>query len=285
MELRNEFNSVLNRTRTDGSGRFSFLGLSSGRFSIKVLPLGTDFEEQTQDIEISGIEARGRPIPENVQLDFYLRLRKNPTPAVNRVLFAQEIPEEAKKLYENAVSDLDRQKTAEGMQALETAIGLFPGYFLALERLGIECLKIQKYAEADKYFSTAVKVNSRSFISWYGLAYANFSLNKPESVIDAAGNALILDPRSVNTLFFLGVSQRHLKMYVAAERSLLQAKKLDGDKTPDIYWNLALLYAHNLKRYKDAAIELEVYLKAKPHAKNAALVRRLIQEFRDKDSK
>jgi hypothetical protein len=44
VELMNEVNSVLQRTRTDGSGRFLFRGLSSGRFIIKVLSVGTDYE-------------------------------------------------------------------------------------------------------------------------------------------------------------------------------------------------------------------------------------------------
>src|SRR5688572_30840705 len=51
VELTNEVYQVLQRTRTDGSGRYFFVGLSSGRFFVKVMPLGTNFEEQSQEVE------------------------------------------------------------------------------------------------------------------------------------------------------------------------------------------------------------------------------------------
>lgn len=282
VELINEVNRVIGRTKTDGSGRFFFNGVGSGRFSIRVLPFGTDLEEQTQEIEISGVSARGLPIPENVQIDFSLHLRKNSASVAGRVLFAQEIPEEAKKLYENAVSDLEDKRAAPGIEGLQKAVKIFPTYYLALERLGLEYINQRKYEDAQKVFSQAVTVNPRSFSCWYGLSYANYSMQRPEAAIEAAKQALALDRKSVTTLFLLGVSQRQIKRYEEAEQTLMQAKKLDKGKTPDIYWNLALLYAHNLKRFNDAANELELYLKADPNAPNSESVKKLIKQFREK---
>ncbi|MBA3515353.1 MAG: carboxypeptidase regulatory-like domain-containing protein, partial [Pyrinomonadaceae bacterium] len=62
VELLNDVNSVLQRTKTNGSGRFFFRGVTQGRFLIRVLPFSTNYEEQTQDIEIYGIGAGGRPL-------------------------------------------------------------------------------------------------------------------------------------------------------------------------------------------------------------------------------
>jgi tetratricopeptide (TPR) repeat protein len=106
-------------------------------------------------------------------------------------------------------------------------------------------------------------------------------LNKPEAAVIGAQNALEIEKNSVNALFILGLSQRRLKKYEAAEKSLVQARKLDKGKTPDINWNLALLYAHNLKRYNDAANELETYLKNYPDAPNKEAVKKLIKQFRE----
>lgn len=281
VELLSDLDRVIGRTTTDDSGRYSFAQVPSGRLSIRVLPLGTEFEEQTLEVEISGVGLRGVPVPDNLQKDFYLKLRRNAPASINQVVFAQEIPEVARKQYKAAISDLERQRIPSGVDGLKRAVDTFPTYYLALERLGIEYVKQQKYDDARKSFLDAVKVNARSFRSWYGLAYSQYALKQPEAAIKAAEQALDVEQKSVITLFLLGISQRQAKQFVAAEKSLVQAKKLDGGNTPDIYWNLALLYAYNFRRYKDAANELELYLKANPSAPNAGIVKKLIKQFRE----
>ncbi|MEO8573490.1 MAG: carboxypeptidase regulatory-like domain-containing protein [Pyrinomonadaceae bacterium] len=282
VELRNDVNSVIGRTRSDGSGRFIFGGVPSGRLSITVLPLGTNLEGQTKDFEIAGVGARGQLIPENVQIDFYLKGKKGTELAGgSAVVFAQEVPEEAVRIYKAAISDLDSQRPQLGIAGLKHAIEIFPTYFFALERLGAEELKQERYDGAAKSFSASVSVNQRSFVSWYGLSYANFALKKWQAVVESAEKALELEKNSVNTLILLGISQRSLQKFEEAEKSLVHAKKIDEGKTPDLYWNLALLYAYNLKKYQDAADALELYLKANPAVPDEANVRKLIKKFRE----
>jgi tetratricopeptide (TPR) repeat protein len=284
VELLNDFNSVIQRTKTDGSGRFVFRALSWGRFVIRVLPLGTNFEEQTLDVEISGVGADGRPIADNLQVDIRLQRRRSggDVDQVTGVLFAQDVPPEAKKSYETAVLDLDSNRPDAGKTELENAIKVFPKYYAALIKLGLFYIGQQKFENAIEALTRAVNVNERSFTGWYGLGYSAYSLNKPEAAIIAAQNALELEKNSINALFILGLAQRQLKKYEAAEKSLIQAKKLDKGKTSEINWNLALLYAHNLKRYSDAANELETYLKIDPEAPNKEAVKKLIKQFREK---
>ena len=284
VELLNDFNSVIQRTRTDGSGRFVFRAISWGRFVIRILPLGTNFEEQTQDVEIAGVGADGRPIADNVQVDIRLKRRRSggDVDQVTGVLFAQDVPPEAKKSYETAVLDLDSNRPDAGRTGLENAIKAFPNYYAALIKLGLFYIGQQKFESAIEPLTRAVNVNERSFTGWYGLGYSAYSLNKHEAAIVAAQHALELEKNSVNAFFILGLSQRQLKKYEAAEKSLVQAKKLDKGKTSEINWNLALLYAHNLKRYSDAANELETYLKNDPEAPNKESVKKLIKQFREK---
>jgi tetratricopeptide (TPR) repeat protein len=283
VELMNEVNSVLQRTKTDGSGRFIFRGVSQGRFQIRVLPLGTEYEEQTQEAELYGIGASGRAITDNLQKDFYLNLRKagSVSSTGNGAIFVQEIPGEAKTLFQKALSDLERNRVEAGVEGLEKALILFPTYYLALEKLGLIYATQQKYEKALDVFGKAVEVNSRSFNGWYGLSYAHYALRQWETAVEAAQKAVSLNSNSQDALLFLGLSLRQAKRYEEAEKWLKQADKITKGLSPDVHWNLALLYAHNLKRYNDAANELELYLKTSPDTSQAENIKKLIRRFRE----
>lgn len=284
VELMNEVNSVIGRTRTDNSGRFFFSGLSQGRFSIRVMPFGTNYEEQTQEVEISGIGAFGRSIADNIQKDIYLRIRKdgNEANSITGAVFVQAIPEDAQKAFEKAVADIEVNKIDAGIEGLKSAISLFPTYYLALERLGLVYISQQKYENARDAFSKAVAVNPRSFNSWRGLSYSNYYLKQSAAAVEAAQKAVSLNSNSVEAFIFLGISQRQDTQYEKAEKSLKQAQKLAKGVSPDVHWNLALLYAHNLKRYKDAANELELFLKTNPDNTNKENIMKLIKQFRER---
>src|SRR5438552_6233750 len=53
VELLNDVDSMIAHTQTDSAGRFTFTGMPPGRFNIKVLPLGTNMMEQTQEVQIT----------------------------------------------------------------------------------------------------------------------------------------------------------------------------------------------------------------------------------------
>jgi tetratricopeptide (TPR) repeat protein len=284
VELLNDLNSVIQRTKTDGSGRYVFRGISSGRYIIRVLPLGTNLEEQSQEVEIAGIGANGQPIADNLQVDIRLRVRRSPLDSAQAtgVIFVQDVPAEAQRSYDAALLDLESNRVDVGKAELEAAIKIFPKYYLALVRLAYFYIDQKKLDDAVDVLARAVDVNERSFAGWYGLGFSAYLMDKLEPAVVALQNALAIDKNSINAHFILGLTQRRLKKYDEAERSLLQAKKLDNGKTGDVYWNLALLYANNLKRYKDAADELETYLKIEPDAPNKASVQKLIKRLREK---
>lgn len=280
VELNSDFGSTLSRTKTDSSGRYLFNGVPFGRLAVHVLPLGTNFEDQTQSIEIGNVGARGQLIPDSIQLDFYLRPRKTERGAANAVVFVQETPEEARKLYEDGTAELDRDRRAQGVQQLQKAIEIFPTYFAALERLGQEYVKEEKWADAVEMFSRSAAVNGQSFSSWFNLGYANYRAGKFKPAVEALNRALTLNRKEPSAYFVLGVAQRRLGQFDDAEKSLLEAQKLDKGKTPDLYWEMALLYTYNLKRYQDAADQLELFLKADRKNPNAESIKKLIARLR-----
>lgn len=281
VELRNEVEAVLQRTRTSAGGTYLFANLSAGRFSVRVRPFGTDYEEQTADVEV--VTSVGRNVSDIQYKDFYLKARRDAKKTGSsspEVIFAQEVPDEARRSYDKAVIDLQGSRIEVGVAELEAAIKAFPTYFSALDRLGVEMLKQQRYAEAAGYFQRATAINPKSSNSWYGLAFARYAFKEIPGAIEAGTKAAELAPDSADISLMLGIAQRQGRNYIDAEKSMLKAKKLSNGLLADASWNLALLYVYNLKNSRLAADELENYLKVKPDHPDAEKIKRLISQLR-----
>ena len=288
VELQDDMFATLQRTRTNHSGVYQFYNVPGGRLRVKVLPYGTDYEPQEKEIEIinftrdNGAGGLRRSGFSNEKHDFYLNLRRDAVASTTGTIFAQEIPADAKRLYDQAVEDLANKKEKEGLEGLKSALEIFPKYFYALDRLGNEYVRLRHFEAAEILLAIAVDVNPKGFRSWYGLAYARYSQKKYASALEATEKATVLNPTSPENLFLTGSLLRLTKKYDNAEKALLQAQKESGDRLPLVHWELALLYANNLNRPKDAANELKAFLKAQPDTKDAEMIKKLIVDLEAK---
>jgi tetratricopeptide (TPR) repeat protein len=289
VELLDDLSRTIARSRTNSSGRYSFFGLSAGRFRVRVLPFSPEYEEQEQDLEIvnfarttsvGGARILGHS---NEIRDFYLSRRQTMFGlSAPSTVFAQDVPPEAKKLYKQAIEHLDNKKLTEAYTALKSSIEIFPKYFVALETLGTEYVKVGHFEAAAILLSLAIDVNPRAHKSWYALARAYAGNRKEVEALAAAKKAIEINPLAPESLFLAGMLHRRAREYAEAEKYLTEAREASGDSMPDVHWELALLYAHGMKRFRDAAHELRLYLKARPDDKNAANIRKLIIEFEAK---
>ncbi len=291
IELLDDLSRVQSRTKTDGSGRYEFRGLSDGRFILRVLPFRFDYEQQEQSVELASVSAastgarsQGAASASSATTiqDFYLLPKKGSVGEVEAsLLFAQEIPKEARSSYDKAIDDFANKRTAAGITNLKQAIERFPDYFLALQRLGREYVLSGNFAEAVPLLAKAADVNQKSPLTFYSLGYALQKLGYHKAAVVALKQAAFLSPSSASIFFSLGTSERLEGQFTEAESHLLKARKLSQGKIPDIHWQLALLYGENLKRYAEAADELEQFLKEKPAARDALKIKQLIQKFRE----
>jgi tetratricopeptide (TPR) repeat protein len=290
VELLNELDITINRGRTSSNGRYEFLGLVEGRYKVRVMPLGTDYLQQTQEVQISNVSALGGGTGgENKQVDFYLRLRpevlSGPFYAPGTV-FAQEVPGEAKKFYEKGVSELLAKKEAEGFASLKRALEIFPDYYLALDRLGSEYAvrgnKDKRYFEAARILLTkAVEVNPKGFSSMFGLGFSQYHVGLVNQAVENFQRAVSLYSKSGNGYLWLGIAQKRAGQLAQAESSLKRANEISKGKEPDVHWQLAGLYGDQ-KRYSEAAAELELFLKNKPDARDADKIKQLIAQLKQK---
>jgi tetratricopeptide (TPR) repeat protein len=281
VELQNEMYMSLNRMRTTGSGRFSFTVANPGNYYVKVLASGTNFLDAMEPVEIVNLSERSSDY-QNV--DIYLKYDKRKIDTggigITEAVFVQEIPPEAKKLYEAGQKDLLSGRDT-GFSTIDEALKIYPAYFDALNFAGRQYVQRKEYQKSLPYLIKAIDVNQRSFSSFYALAYACYELNQRPEATEAARGATILAPDSLNANLLYGTLLRLNSDFEKSEKALLQAKKLDKDKsTPDVHWQLGLLY-NRMGRNKEAADELEIYLHAAPNIKNKNEVRDLITKLRN----
>jgi tetratricopeptide (TPR) repeat protein len=290
VELLSDVYSSLRRAKTDGSGRYFFGGISKGSFKVKVLPYGTNYLEEVQDVEITNYTIGRTTTSDSVYLDIYLRLDKrkiniselNPAGSV----FIQDIPLSARDLYKKGIAQLEKVKEAElGMGNLKKALEIFPNYYDALNRVGIEHIRHNEYFEALPYLIKAIEVNQRSFTSFYALGLAAYNLKQMKEAVDAFRAATVINPQSVYANFQYGKVLRINGNYKEAEQSLLKAESLSKHSPiGEIHWQLGLLY-DKVKRYNEAADELEKYLKIEPEISNSKQIKTLIGQMREKAKK
>jgi tetratricopeptide (TPR) repeat protein len=278
VELLDDVDSVIARTKTDDSGLFSFRRLSTGIFQIRVQTYGTTFIGQTQRVQLE----RGRAFE---QVDFVLTSKTtSATAAIPGVVFAQEVPDKARRQYERGVALLQKnEQRKEGVTALENAIEIFPLYFDALQVLGSEYVKQQDYDRAIPVLTKAIEVNRQAYPTLYTLSIAQYNLKQVPEAIESMRRAMALNQQSMAANLWLGMLLRQTDKLNDAETYLKQADHLASSKSADVHWQLALLF-NQLKRYKEAADELELFLKIEPDAKDTELIKKLIKKFRQQSS-
>ena len=289
VELKNDLYGTLKRVKTDGTGRYSFTGLSSGTFIVKVTPYGTNYLEETQTASIVNNALGGAGGSDSVYLDIYLKLDKRkinnelyPADAV----FVQDVPSGAKDLYKKAIAQLEdaRQKNV-GIENLKKSLEIFPNYFDALNRLGIEYVKQKQFYESLPFLVKAVQVNQRSFSSFYALGIAAYNLKRLKEATEAFRITTVINPQSAYAQFQYGRVLRISGNFKEAEQTLLKAKSLDKDfLIAEIYWQLGLLY-EKTGRFDAAADALEIYVKTQSELPNIQQIKDLIVKLRQKSKK
>ena len=282
VELLNEVDSIIQTAKTDGSGLFIFRKLSDGTFQIRVQASNTGYEGQVKRVELARPHGFGAAAEE---VDIVLHPRRaTSTTARTGVVFAQDVPEAARKEYEKASGLIEKiEKRSEALSALKKAIEIYPQYFDALETLGSEYVKHQEFELSVPLLTRALEINARAYSSWYALGVAQYNLKQMRAAIESLKRALLLNEKSINANLWLGMASRQSARLDEAETYLKQANILAGKKLPDAHWQLALLY-NQLKRYGEAADELEVFLRLQPDSRDAQQIKKLIQQFREKSA-
>ncbi|MBV9240625.1 MAG: hypothetical protein JO314_01335 [Acidobacteria bacterium] len=127
----------------------------------------------------------------------------------------------------------------------------------------------------------AAAINERSAYTLYMLGVTLHMLNYNKAAIVALQAAAVETPSSPAVFIALGAAQRGERDYASAEKSLLNAKKLERTESAELYKELAALYGE-MHQYDKAVADLEQMLKVGSFAdEDIAKIKEQIRIWKD----
>lgn len=262
---------------SDENGNFVFRGLPSGDFVV-VIDKEQDFEPFLQTVSV--IQPRGMP-PQIYHLSIRLELKQRveAKPGVINAEFAN-VPKGALDHYNNAAEQARKGDHRGAVEELKLAIKEHPSFVLAFNELGVQYLKLNQLENADEAFQNALKITPDSLAALVNRGIANFMMKRYGEAVPILRRALKKNDQSAVAHYFLGQSLANLGLFDDAEKELLESLRLGSEEMKEAHRILAIVYSSRGAK-KQAAAELEAYLKLAPTAPDAEKLRERIRELKE----
>ena len=273
---------------SDLNGGFSFQGLKAGNYTVIVET--ENYETVRENVFIEpysngstkvavGIAPVSRPI--NVQI--YLRPKTEAAHGKPGVLNAAlvNVPKNALEVYEKGLEAANRGESEKAIEDFKHAISLYPQFGLALNQLGVQYLKRGELDNAEEALIKATKLLPDGPEPSLNYGIVLLQKKKFEEAEAQLRDAVKKNEQAFTAHLYFGITLIYVKKNEEAESELRKAIIIGGDKAGQAHYYLGGLYwqVHN---YRQAADELELYLKLEPKAANAEKVKSTIKELRTK---
>ena len=275
---------------SDINGTFTFRALRAGNYTV-VIEGGDLFETMRENVFIepysvassrtSGVPG-SVPISRPVTVQVYLRPKVAPhnKPGVINAALAN-IPKPALASYEKGVAFANRGETDKAIEEFKRAIGLCPDFSLGLNDLGVQYLRKGELEKAVEVLAKALQLTPDA--AEPSLNYGIVLLQQRKFVEAEAQlrNAVKKNEQAFTAHLYFGIALIHVKSYGEAETELRKAITIGGPKVGQAHYYLGGMYWQTGKM-KEAADELELFLKLEPKAANAEKVKSTIKDLRAK---
>ena len=284
---------LINQTVTNNEGDFFFGGLGDTSYVITIS--APDYNPTSERVEfVRNISPSDPGETRTVEITLVgksLRSRRA------GFTFAQNVPKPALDAFQQATKLLGNGHAQEAQASLESAIKIFPDYFEARFALASELAKQGKLDDAIKQLNEAQRISPKDDRVWYAFGTLLLQQRKYAVAARVFAQAANLNPLDAQYSFMQGVAlidqaamvEPNTKQaadtrnffFVEAEKVLLRAYEVSGNKLAVVHLQLARLYEKKGDRNR-AVGELEQYLKS-PEAKNSAAIRDAIRKLRAPD--
>lgn len=269
-------------TMTDEDGVFRFNGLPPGSYAV-VVDGGKQYDAAREPVNI---EASGTaPV---VQVNIQLR----PKIDASNPAFAG-VPKEALDFYQKGTAAAQKGNPKSAAEFLGKAVTAYPGFSLALSELGVQYLKLVQMDQAAETFEALLKLKPNDAaahqnlgIALYnqGIAFVNQQkLDEAQKKLDGAEahlrEAIKLNSPGPTAHYYLALTLIKFRAYDEAQKELELVISNGGENLAQAHRYLGGLY-QSAHKNKEAADELEKYLKLDPKAKDADKIKGIIETLR-----
>jgi len=276
----------------DSSGSFTFTSIAPGNYTVEV-DAGKGYEiaheSVTVDQDLQPPRTRGddtgMPVVSTarrytVMITLQPKASENiGKPSVINAALA-EVPDDARGLYEKALTLSQNGDTAKAIDDLKAAISIYPKFPLALNQLGVEYLKSGDARRAVDPLRSATKLSPDAFSPKLNLGIALLETRSFSEADTQLRQALKISSTPAAHMY-LGLTLVGIKQYDEAQHELETAISTGGENLGQAHRYLGGIYwmKHDNKRAID---EFESYLRLTPNAPDAERVRGTIKELRSK---
>jgi Tfp pilus assembly protein PilF len=272
----------------DQSGNFRFTHLRPDTYTV-IIDGGDAYEKAAQVVNVGfsgSVPAQGNVpsyvIPLVYPIEIYLKLKRPNAAAVSEAAFAN-VPAPARELYQQALENARGGDHTKAVEQLKAAIAQAPKFVLAYEALAAEYVKIGQGDQALETLRKAViaSPDDLGLRLNYGIALLNQKkYQAAEAELMQLAN--VKDNLDAPTAgYYLGVALMNEQKTDAARSVFETVIKNGGDKIALAHKYLGGIYWSS-KQYRQAADELEKYIKLDPKAPDAEKIRATIKELRQK---
>jgi Tfp pilus assembly protein PilF len=189
-------------------------------------------------------------------------------------------PKDARKAYEKGLEAERNGKLADARRYFEKAVEIYPSHANAWFQLGTVLQKENQKDAARTAYIQATTIDTKFLPPYLSLAFMAGEAENWTEVLNLTGHILDRDPLNyADAYFYNSVANYNLKKTEDAEKSALQAERLDlRNRFPQLHLLLAEIFAQK-SNYPTAISEMQTYLKLAPHAKNADQVRERVTKL------
>ena len=273
---------------SDLNGNFSFRGLTAGNYTV-VVEGGDYFETARERVYIDPYNTapapgiRLVPVSRPINVQIFLQPKGstgNTKPGVLNAALAN-VPKPAVEEYDKGLESVSKGDSAKAIDHLKRAVELYPNFGLALNELGVQYLKKGEFDKAAEVLTKALQISPEAAEPSLNYGILLLQQKKFAEAEVQLRDAVKKNDNAFTAHLYLGITLIHFKNLSEAETELRKAVTLGGAKASQAHYYLGGVY-WQIGKLREAADELETYLKLEPKAVNAEKLKNTIKELRSK---
>ena len=263
---------------TNENGAFAFRGLPGGSYTLSI-DREQEYKSYTTSVDVLQTSSGGRPTPTVVTVNIRLEYKdRTKAGIVDAELLS--VPPKARTHYRKGIEEAEKGNREAAVEEFKQAIEDHPSFVMAFNELGVQYLKLQRPDEADQAFQNALKIDPDSFPALTNRGIAIIMMKRYGEAVPILRKALNQNDQSAVCHYLLGQALANLGLFEEAERELVVSLKLGKEQMKEAHRILAIIYSSRGAK-KQAAQELETYLKLAPDTPDAAQLKEMIRRLKE----